>query len=74
MVEHKYRGQLIRLIATQPRGSKYWVARADVRYLDRNGLRLFSLKGSRSQFTTNKAAQIDLIKEAKNRIDTLTKL
>jgi hypothetical protein len=71
MEEHKYRGQLIRVVATETPGTRHWVARADIRYLDRRGLRFFPLDGPRNKFTTKEAAQKNIIKEAKKRIDSL---
>jgi hypothetical protein len=73
MEEHKYRGQLIRVVATETPGTEYWVARADIRCLDRKGLRFFPLDGPRSKFTTKEAAEMNIIKEAKKRIDSLIK-
>ena len=73
MNEHKYRGQLIRVIATETPGTNYWVARADIRYQDRKGLRFFALAGPRTKFTTKEAAELSIIKEAKKRIDILIK-
>jgi hypothetical protein len=71
MEEHEYRGQLIRVVATKTPGTDYWVARADIRCLDRKGLPFFPLDGPRSKFTTKEAAQMNIIKEAKTRIDRL---
>lgn len=74
MEEYKYRGQLIRVIATETPGTEYWVARADIRYQDRKGLRFFPLEGPRSRFTTKEASQNYIIKEAKKHIDSLIRL
>jgi hypothetical protein len=74
MEEHKYRGQLIRVVATETPGTEYWVARADIRYQDRTGLRFYPLDGPRSKFTTKESAEQNIIKEAKKQIDTMIKL
>jgi hypothetical protein len=73
MKEHNYRGQLIRVIATETPGTEYWVARADIRCQDRKGLRFFPLEGPRNKFTTRESAELNIIKQAKQRIDTLIK-
>jgi hypothetical protein len=73
MEEQKYRGQLIRVVATEAPGTQYWVARADVRYQDRKGLRFFPLEGPRDKFTTKEAAERNIIEEAKKLIDSHTK-
>ena len=73
MQEHKYRGQLIRVVATETPGTEYWVARADIRYEDRKGLRFLPLDGPRSKFTTKESAEQNMIKEAKKHIDSLIK-
>lgn len=74
MEEHKYRGQIIRVVATVTPGTDYWTARADIRYQDRKGLRFFPLDGPRSKFTSKEAAEQNIIKEAKKQIDSLMKL
>jgi hypothetical protein len=74
MKEHQYRGQLIRVVATETPGTNYWVSRADIRFHDRKGLRFFPLDGPRSKFTTREAAEQDIIEAAKKRIDTMIKL
>jgi hypothetical protein len=74
MEEHKYRGQLIRVVATETPGTEYWVARADIRFQDRKGLRFFPLDGPRSKFTTKAAAERNIIEEAKKQIDTMIRL
>jgi hypothetical protein len=74
MEEHKYRGQLIRVVATETPGTEYWVARADIRYQDRKGLRFFPVEGPRNKFTTKEAAERNIIEEAKRLIDSHTKL
>jgi hypothetical protein len=74
MEEHKYRGQLIRVVATETPGTEYWVARADIRYQDRKGLRFFPVEGPRNRFTTKEAAERNIIEEAKRLIDSHTKL
>ena len=60
-------------MATETPGTNYWVARADIRYQDRKGLRFFVLDGPRTKFTTMEAAESSLIQEAKKRIDLLIK-
>jgi hypothetical protein len=72
MEEQKYRGQLIRVVATETPGTEYWVARADVRYQDRKGLRFFPVEGPRDKFTTKEAAERNVIEEAKRLIDRHT--
>jgi hypothetical protein len=74
MEEHKYRGQLIRVVATKTPGTSYWTARADIRYHDRKGLRFLPLRGPRSRFTTKEAAQKSMIKEAQKYIDRRIKI
>jgi hypothetical protein len=74
MKEHKYRGQIIRVLATETPGTDYWVARADIRYQDRKGLRFYPLEGPRSRFRTKESAQRNIIREAKKHIDSLIKL
>jgi hypothetical protein len=71
MKEHKYRGQLIRVIATETPGTEHWVARADIRWQDRKGLKFVPLEGPRNKFTTKKSAELNMIEEAKKRIDSL---
>jgi hypothetical protein len=73
MEEHKYRGQLVRVVATKTPGTEYWSARADIRYQDRKGLRFFPLDGPRDKFTSKEAAQKNIIKEAEKYIDRLIK-
>jgi hypothetical protein len=73
MEEQKYRGQLIRVVATETPGTEYWVARADIRYQDRKGLRFFPVEGPRDKFTTKEAAEQNIIEEAKRLIDGHTK-
>jgi hypothetical protein len=71
MEEHKYRGQLIRVLATKTPGTGYWTARADIRYQDRKGLRFFPLRRPRSRFKSKESAEQNMIKEAKKHIDRL---
>jgi hypothetical protein len=71
MEEHKYRDQLIRVMATPTPGTQYWVARADVRYNDRKALRFFPLEGPRDKFTSKDAAEQNILAEAKKLIDSL---
>jgi hypothetical protein len=73
MEEHKYRGQIIRVVATVTPGTDYWTARADIRYQDRKGLRFFPLRGPRSKFKSKESAQQNVVKEAKKHIDRLIK-
>jgi hypothetical protein len=73
MEEHEYRGQIIRVVATETPGTDYWVARADIRYQDRKGLQFFPLEGPRSKFTTKESAEKNIIEEAKKHIDRLIK-
>jgi hypothetical protein len=73
MEEHKYRGQIIRVVATVTPGTDYWTAQADIRYQDRKGLRFFPLRGPRSKFKSKESAQQNVVKEAKKHIDRLIK-
>lgn len=70
MREHRYRDQLIRVIATQTPGTEYWVAKADVRYHDRKTLQFIPVEGPRDQFTTREEAELNILQLAKKVIDT----
>ena len=70
--EQTYRGQLIRIIATENPGTQYWVARADVRFQDRKGLRFIPVDGPRREFVTKEEAEQSIIGEAKKIIDLHT--
>jgi hypothetical protein len=74
MEEYKYRGQIIRVVATVTPGTDYWTARADIRYQDHKGLRFFPLHGPRSEFKSKESALQSVIKEAKKQIDRLIKV
>jgi hypothetical protein len=74
MEEYKYRGQIIRVIATVTPGTDYWTARADIRYQDRKGLRFFPLRGPRNRFKSKESAEQNLLKEAQKQIDRLIKV
>jgi hypothetical protein len=71
--EQQYRGHLIRVISTENPGTKYWVARADVRFQDQKGLRFIPVDGPRREFVTKEEAEQSIIGEAKKVIDLHTK-
>jgi len=73
MEEQEYRGQFIRVIATKAPGTEYWVARADIRFQDRKGVRFYPLGGPRREFITREAAEQNIIGEAKKLIDLYIK-